>query len=390
MGNRGSRTALTEFVRARFGRAGANRVLRRPLLLAGLCAALGASACSSASVTPPDSAASAPAPDGKTQAPDGKAEQSTSSSRPEARTPRAVPARPVPAPHPYGYLWKAPAGGDPFARQGAPADGAGNASPSQETPGVPPDGGSASELAPAPGRNSAANNGEVTNGTVPEPSMANAPEGAAAGDETGGAVPPNGRAWSPQDLAELAPYLQGIASWYGPNFHGKLTANGETYNQYGLTAAHPVLPIGTHILVENLDNGRRVWLRINDRGPYAKGRILDLSRSAAERLGMIEHGTAPVRITVLKWPDSVQASFGLKPFQQYTVQTAAYPELDRAEELRERLQARFPELPFFVEPASSGFFAVAAGPFDEEGEAKQVSRKLHRSGLSPIVRRYRN
>jgi rare lipoprotein A len=157
-----------------------------------------------------------------------------------------------------------------------------------------------------------------------------------------------------------------------------------------LTAAHPVLPIGTRILVENLSNGRKVWLRVNDRGPYAKGRVLDLSRIAAERLGMIEQGTAPVRITVLKWPESIQSSLGLKAFQQYTVQSAAYPDLDTAEALRERLQARFPDLPFFLDRASNGFFAVAAGPFDDEREARLVSRRIRRTGLDSLVKRYRN
>jgi rare lipoprotein A len=230
-----------------------------------------------------------------------------------------------------------------------------------------------------------------------EPADGNAPDTAAPTEPSGDAPLsntaepfPEGDSARIDDFAHLAPYLQGIASWYGPNFHGKLTANGETYNQYGLTAAHPVLPIGTRVLVENTSNGRKVWLRINDRGPYAKGRILDLSRIAAERLGMIENGTAPVKITVLRWPETMQASLGLKAFQQFTVQAAAYPDLDTAEDLRERLQAEFPDLAFFVDHASNGFFAVAAGPFDDEREAKQVSNRIHRTGVASIVKRYRN
>jgi rare lipoprotein A len=225
----------------------------------------------------------------------------------------------------------------------------------------------------------------------------NAPEAEVAGDDPFEEIVSNGkdtssetRGWRNEDLTELAPYLQGIASWYGPTFHGKLTANGETYNQYGLTAAHPVLPIGTRVLVENLSNGRKVWLRINDRGPYAKGRVLDLSRLAAERLGVVEHGTAPVKITVLRWPDTMQASLGLRAYQQYTVQAAAYPDLDTAEELRERLQARFVDLPFFIDHAANGFFAVAAGPFDDEREAKRASARIHRTGVAAMVKRYRN
>jgi rare lipoprotein A len=192
------------------------------------------------------------------------------------------------------------------------------------------------------------------------------------------------------DMRVLAPYLQGVASWYGPTFHGKPTANGEIYNQYGLTAAHPVLPIGTKIQVENLENQRKVWVRVNDRGPYAKGRVLDLSKIAAQRLGMIENGTAQVRITVLSWPDTVNPNLGLKAYTQYVVQAAAYPDLDEAESLRERLQARFPQSPVMIDIASNGFFAVVAGPFDEEAAARQLSRQLQRDGITNLVRRYRN
>jgi rare lipoprotein A len=192
------------------------------------------------------------------------------------------------------------------------------------------------------------------------------------------------------DLHTLAPYLEGVASWYGPTFHGKPTANGEVYNQYGLTAAHPVLPIGTKIEVENLENRRKVWVRINDRGPYAKGRVLDLSKIAAQQLGMIQNGTARVRITVLQWPETVNPNLGLKAYTQYVVQAAAYPDLEEAEHLRERLQARFPQAPVMIDIASNGFFAVVAGPFDDESEARQFSRAMQRQGITNLVRRYRN
>jgi rare lipoprotein A len=188
----------------------------------------------------------------------------------------------------------------------------------------------------------------------------------------------------------LAPYLLGVASWYGPTFHGKPTANGEIYNQYGLTAAHPVLPIGTKIQVENLENHQKVWVRVNDRGPYAKGRVLDLSKIAAQRIGMIENGTALVRITVLSWPDNVNPNLGLKAYTQYVVQAAAYPDIDEAESLRERLQARFPQVPMMIDIASNGFFSVAAGPFDEESSARDLSRQMQRQGITNLVRRYRN
>src|SRR5258706_1088960 len=92
---------------------------------------------------------------------------------------------------------------------------------------------------------------------------------------------------------------EGVASWYGPGFHGRRTANGEIYNQYELTAAHPSLPLGTRAVVTNLDNGRSVEVRINDRGPYVDGRAIDLSYAAARTLAMIGPGTPRVRIDVL-------------------------------------------------------------------------------------------
>lgn len=111
-------------------------------------------------------------------------------------------------------------------------------------------------------------------------------------------------------LTSCAPYqarrncvdyiASGEASWYGPGFVGRKTANGERYNQKGLTAAHPTLPLGTTLRVTNLENGQSVVVRINDRGPYAKGRIIDLSKGAAEKIGMLRKGTASVRITTLK------------------------------------------------------------------------------------------
>ncbi len=93
--------------------------------------------------------------------------------------------------------------------------------------------------------------------------------------------------------------IVGWASWYGPGFDGNQTANGETFNQYDLTAAHPSLPFGTVVRVTNQDNGQSVVVRINDRGPYAGGRVLDLSKGAAQAIGMISSGVAPVQIDVL-------------------------------------------------------------------------------------------
>ena len=92
---------------------------------------------------------------------------------------------------------------------------------------------------------------------------------------------------------------EGVASWYGPGFHGKTTANGERYNQYAMTAAHKLLPLGTRVRVTHLGNGRSIVVRVNDRGPFIGDRVIDLSRAAATRLYMIGPGTARVRIQSL-------------------------------------------------------------------------------------------
>lgn len=92
----------------------------------------------------------------------------------------------------------------------------------------------------------------------------------------------------------------GWASWYGPGFHGKKTASGERFNQNAMTAAHKTLPLGTYVYVKNLSNGRQIKVRINDRGPFAKGRIIDLSKAAAKKLGLLHRGHGKVVITVIK------------------------------------------------------------------------------------------
>tara|TARA_Y100001970_G_scaffold143632_1_gene176507 strand:+ start:223 stop:687 length:465 start_codon:yes stop_codon:yes gene_type:complete len=96
----------------------------------------------------------------------------------------------------------------------------------------------------------------------------------------------------------------GISSYYGPKFHGKLTANGEVYDMYGITAAHKELPLNTVARVTNLENGKSLILRINDRGPYIDGRILDCSYGAAKKLDFLEQGTTNVKIEVIEWGDN--------------------------------------------------------------------------------------
>ena len=98
---------------------------------------------------------------------------------------------------------------------------------------------------------------------------------------------------------------RGISSYYGPKFHGKLTANGEIFDMYGVTAAHKEMPFNTIVRVTNENNGKSHIIRINDRGPYVGNRILDCSYGAAKKLGFVGEGTAPVKIEVIEWGDGV-------------------------------------------------------------------------------------
>ena len=96
---------------------------------------------------------------------------------------------------------------------------------------------------------------------------------------------------------------RGISSYYGPMFHGKLTANGEIFDMYGVSGAHKEMPFNTIVRVTNEDNGKSLIIRINDRGPYVGDRILDCSFGAAKKLGFVGDGTAPVKIEVIEWGD---------------------------------------------------------------------------------------
>ena len=129
------------------------------------------------------------------------------------------------------------------------------------------------------------------------------------------APPPNdpgSKAPETEQASQTAPkakkkhwYQIGLASWYGPKFHGRTTASGETFNMYRLTAAHRTLPLGTWVKVTNLDNGRTLVVRVNDRGPTPKSRIIDLSYEAATLLGLRAQGIQEVRLDVLPGPPVV-------------------------------------------------------------------------------------
>lgn len=108
------------------------------------------------------------------------------------------------------------------------------------------------------------------------------------------------------EIAKIGDRIDGIASWYGPDFHTKKTSNGETYNMYDMTAAHKTLPMNTVVKVDNLDNGKSTIVRINDRGPFVSGRIIDLSNKAAYAIDMVGRGTARVKVTVLGYNGEIE------------------------------------------------------------------------------------
>jgi rare lipoprotein A len=140
----------------------------------------------------------------------------------------------------------------------------------------------------------------------------------------------------------------GIASWYGKDFHGRKTSNGETYDMYAMTAAHKTLPMNVHLKVTNLDNGRSTVVRVNDRGPFVKSRIIDLSYTAANALGVVGPGTAPVRIEALGYRDEEQngsaphyrqpVSYDVGPFM---VQVGAFTVKENADRLAEKLKGQY-------------------------------------------------
>ncbi len=118
----------------------------------------------------------------------------------------------------------------------------------------------------------------------------------------------NGKTYSPLKTVTPGFAQQGIASWYGPGFHGKKTSSGEIYDMRSMTAAHNILPLQSVVKVTNLNNRKEVVVRINDRGPFVDDRVLDLSLSAAHQLDMVGPGTIPIKLTVISSPGSVIAS----------------------------------------------------------------------------------
>ncbi|HXO30307.1 MAG TPA: septal ring lytic transglycosylase RlpA family protein [Thermoanaerobaculia bacterium] len=205
------------------------------------------------------------------------------------------------------------------------------------------------------------------------------------------------------------PVTRGMASWYGSKFDGRRTANGERYDMRQLTAAHPTLPFGTLVQVTNVENGRQVVVRINDRGPFGRRRVIDLSYAAARELRMVGPGTARVELAVLGRFDSMAPASPAQPMllaaaavpaapdaappgtptaaaapaiDAYTVQVGAFGEAERAEALQRDLAGRYPAA---VVLSDGTWSRVQVGRFGDREEAETLRAELASSGLAAIV-----
>ncbi len=174
----------------------------------------------------------------------------------------------------------------------------------------------------------------------------------------------------------------GTASWYGPDFHGRPTSSREIYNMNDMTAAHPSLPFGTYLLVTNLDNQRTAVVRVNDRGPFVGGRIIDLSYAAARVLDMVGPGTARVRLEVL---EGYPAAGPVPAAARWSVQVGAFAVQENAYAMKRKLEARYPGV-FILTFQASGrsYFRVRVRARDK-GAALETARRLADEGFPVLV-----
>ena len=198
-----------------------------------------------------------------------------------------------------------------------------------------------------------------------------------------------------QPLPDAAGFRQqGTASWYGRQFHGRRTSNGEVYNMYGVSAAHKTLPFGTVVRVHNLRNNQQLDVRINDRGPFVKNRIIDLSYGAAQKLGVVGPGTAPVEIVVLAAPArSVQEPDGqehLVPVDlthgNFTFQVGAFQDRNNAERLAAKLSRTYHHVHVASFDRGDGLFhRVRVGRATTLQEADDYEQALIRQGFDVFI-----
>ena len=167
---------------------------------------------------------------------------------------------------------------------------------------------------------------------------------------------------------------RGLASWYGTRFHSKRTSSGEDYDMYALTAAHKTLPIPCYVRVRNLENGRVAIVRVNDRGPFHEGRVIDLSYAAGVKLGLFPKGTARVEIEALTTTSAKGAHAA-----HFYLQAGAFSSAQLAQALRYKLSKLSPS-PVFIEKNQQQYL-VRVGPFAERGMAESLKKTLARHGV---------
>jgi len=177
---------------------------------------------------------------------------------------------------------------------------------------------------------------------------------------------------APARTAPAAPTAEsgetGLASWYGHPYHGRASASGEIYDMEQMTAAHRTLEFGTMVRVHDLDNDKSVDVRINDRGPFVDGRIIDLSHAAARAMGMIGPGIARVRLEILSAPAADQAHFG--------VQVGAFRNKENAEHLRRAMAAKYGRARLVERADEPGFWHVVVGMESTQEGASALADRI--------------
>jgi len=176
---------------------------------------------------------------------------------------------------------------------------------------------------------------------------------------------------------------RGIASWYGTKFQGKRTSSGEPYDFYAMTAAHRSLPLPTYVEVENLQNGRSVIVKINDRGPFSKNRIIDLSYTAAVKLGILGYGTGLVEVRAIDTSEPEAARPATQEKPRLYLQAGAFRERRHAEKLRADIEAqKFGEVRIIELAGRDTLYTVRVGPLQDAGEVERINRELKTLGVN--------
>jgi rare lipoprotein A len=181
---------------------------------------------------------------------------------------------------------------------------------------------------------------------------------------------------------------RGVASWYGPDFHGIATSTGEPYDMYGMTAAHKTLPLPAYVRVTNVRNGRSIVVRVNDRGPFKSNRIIDLSYAAALKLDMVRDGTTIVELKAEDPDGSYLADPVPITAASLYAQVGAFGQMPNADRLKQRLLAAgITDVTVRSDPegARSAMHRVRVGPVESVDAYDALVEKLHRLGISQVV-----